>query len=52
MKSVSCTKPDYTTCSNIPYNLIFTTKLNDSSILITHSFTFKIKIFEQLKVYN
>ena len=35
MKSVSCTKPDYTTCSNIPYNLIFTTKLNDSSILIT-----------------
>ena len=35
MKSVSCTKPDYTTCSNIPYNLIFITKLNDSSILIT-----------------
>ena len=35
MKSVSCTKPGYTTCSNIHYNLIFTTKLNDSSILIT-----------------
>jgi hypothetical protein len=35
MKSVNCTKPVYTsiTCSkisNIPYPLIFTTKLNDS----------------------
>jgi hypothetical protein len=33
-------KPDYasitcSTISNIPYNLIFTTKFNDSSILIT-----------------
>ena len=43
MKSVNCSKPGYTsitciTCSNIsniPYNLIFTTKFNDSSILIT-----------------
>jgi len=40
MKSVNCSKPGYTsiTCSKIsiiPYNLIFTTKLNDSSILIT-----------------
>jgi hypothetical protein len=40
MKSVNCAKPGYTsiTCSkipNIPYNLIFTTKFNDSSILIT-----------------
>jgi hypothetical protein len=40
MKSVNCTKPGYTsiTCSkisNIPYNLIFTTQFNDSSILIT-----------------
>ena len=38
--SVNCSKPGYTsiTCSqikNIPYNLIFTTKVNDSSILIT-----------------
>jgi hypothetical protein len=42
MKSVNCTKLGYTSIncskiSNIPYNLIFTTKLlfNDSSILIT-----------------
>jgi hypothetical protein len=37
MKSVNCSKPGYTsiTCSNIPYNLIFTAKFNDSSILIT-----------------
>jgi hypothetical protein len=40
MKSVSCSKPDYAsiTCwkiENIPYNLIFTTKFNDSSILFT-----------------
>ena len=40
MKTVNCTKPGYTskTCSkieNIPYNLIFTTTINDSSILIT-----------------
>ena len=40
MKSVNCSKPGYTsiTCSkikNIPYNLIFATKFNDSSILIT-----------------
>jgi hypothetical protein len=40
MKSVNCTKPGYIsiTCSkisNIPYNLIFTTKFIDSSILIT-----------------
>ena len=40
MKSVSCTKPGYTSItsskiSNIPYNLIFATKSNDSSILIT-----------------
>jgi hypothetical protein len=40
MKSVSCSKPGYPsiTCSkisNIPYNLIFKTKFNDSSILIT-----------------
>ena len=40
MKRVNCTKPGYTsiTCSkisNIPYNLIFTTKFIDSSILIT-----------------
>ena len=33
MKSVNCTKPGYTSISNIPYNLIFTT-LNNSSILI------------------
>jgi hypothetical protein len=32
MKSVNCPKPKIL---NIPYNLIFTTKLNDSSILIT-----------------
>jgi hypothetical protein len=44
MKSVDCTKPGYTstcitcsTISNIPYNLIFATKFNDSSILITIS---------------
>jgi hypothetical protein len=40
MKSVNCSKPGFTsiTCSkisNIPYNLIFKTKFNDSSILIT-----------------
>jgi len=40
MKIVICTKPSYTstTCSkisNIPYDLIFATKLNDSLILIT-----------------
>jgi hypothetical protein len=40
MKSVSWPKPGYasiscSTISNIPYNLIFTTKFNDSSILIT-----------------
>jgi hypothetical protein len=39
MKGVNCSKPSYTsiTCKkieNIPYNLIFTTKFNDSSILI------------------
>jgi hypothetical protein len=38
MKSVNCFKPGYTsitiTCSKIPYNLIFTTIFNDSSILI------------------
>ena len=39
MNSVNCSKPGYTsiTCSkieNIPYNLIFTTKFNDCSILI------------------
>jgi len=39
MKSVNCSKPGYTvSCSkieNMLYNLIFTTKFNDSSILIT-----------------
>jgi hypothetical protein len=40
MKSVNCSIPGYEriTCSkieNIPYNLIFTTKFNDSSVLIT-----------------
>ena len=40
MKNVSWPKPGYasitcSTISNIPYNLIFTTKFNDSSILIT-----------------
>ena len=40
MKSVNWPKPGYAsiTCSpisNIPYNFIFTTKFNDSSILIT-----------------
>ena len=40
MKSVSCSKPGYSSItwskiSNIPYNLIFATKFNDSSILIT-----------------
>jgi hypothetical protein len=38
MKSVNCCKTGYITyskISNIPYNLIFTTKFNDSSILIT-----------------
>jgi hypothetical protein len=40
MKSVSLTNPDYAsiTCSRIsktPDNLIFTTKVNDSFILIT-----------------
>jgi hypothetical protein len=40
MKSVNWPKPGYTsiTCSTIsnnPYNLIFTIKFNDSSILIT-----------------
>ena len=40
MKSVNWSKPGYasitcSTISNIPYNLIFTTKSNDSSILIT-----------------
>ena len=33
----NCSKPGYTSSKieNIPYNLIFTTKYNDSSILIT-----------------
>ena len=40
MKSVNWPKPGYasitcSTISNIPYNLIFTTKFNDSSILIS-----------------
>ena len=40
MKSVNCSKPGYTSiiCSkieNILYNIIFTIKFNDSSILIT-----------------
>jgi hypothetical protein len=40
MKSVSWLKPGYasitcSTISNIPYNIIFTTKFNDASILIT-----------------
>jgi hypothetical protein len=40
MKSVSWPKPGYaritcSTISNIPYNLIFNTKFNDSSISIT-----------------
>jgi len=40
MKSVNCSKPDYTSliCSKIeyiPYDFVFTTKCNDSSILIT-----------------
>ena len=39
MKSVNYTKPGYTSnlskISNIPYNSIFTTKFNGSSILIT-----------------
>jgi hypothetical protein len=40
MKSVNWPKPGYasitcSTISNIPYNLIFTTKCIDSSILIT-----------------
>ena len=40
MKSVNWPKPGYasitcSTISNIPYNLIFTTKFNDSLILIT-----------------
>jgi hypothetical protein len=40
MKSVNWPKPGYasitcSTISNISYNLIFTTKFNDSSILIT-----------------
>jgi hypothetical protein len=40
MKSVNWPKPGYasitcSTISNKPYNLIFTTKFNDSSILIT-----------------
>jgi hypothetical protein len=40
MKSVNCLKPGYTSKTyskilNIPYNLIFTTKLNHTSILIT-----------------
>ena len=38
MKSVNCSRPGYTSIAyskieNIPYNLIFTTKFNDSSIL-------------------
>jgi hypothetical protein len=41
MKSVNWHKPGYasitcSTISNIPYNLIFTTIFNDSSILITN----------------
>jgi hypothetical protein len=40
MKSVNCSKPGYASIncseiSNIPDNLIFTTKFKDSSILIT-----------------
>jgi len=40
MNSVKCSKPGYASItqskiSNIPYNLIFIAKLNDSSILIT-----------------
>jgi len=40
MKSVRCIKPGYTSIacskiSNIPYDLIFTTKFIDTSILIT-----------------
>jgi hypothetical protein len=40
MNSVRYSKPGYTSIacskiSNIPYNSIFTTKFNDSSVLIT-----------------
>ena len=40
MKSVDCYKPGYTSITyskieNIPYNLIFITKFNDSSILVS-----------------
>ena len=39
MKSVNCSKPGYSitssTIGHIPYNFIFTTKCNDSLILIT-----------------
>ena len=39
MKSINCFKPGYTSIpflkiENIPFNLILTTKFNDSSILI------------------
>ena len=40
MKRVNCSKPGYASITrskieNIPYNLILTTKFNDSSILIS-----------------
>ena len=35
MKSLMCSSIPCSKISNIPYNLIFTTKFNDSSILIT-----------------
>jgi len=38
IKSVNCSKPGYFTSKifeNIPYDLIFTTKFNDSSIVIS-----------------
>ena len=35
MKSVTFSKPGYTSIENVPDHLIFTTTFNDSSILIT-----------------
>jgi hypothetical protein len=35
MKSLMCSSIPCSKISNIPYNLIFTTKFNDSSILVT-----------------
>ena len=52
MKIVNCSKPGHTCLKieHIPYNLIFTTKFNDSSILIMNiSFSIEIFIYHDME---